>query len=60
MNKSELVDALQKLSLETKEIVVALKEHYPDDEMSEQLAGAAMMMLNWADGIIDKELENDR
>lgn len=60
MNKSELVDALQKLSLDTKEIVLALKEHFPEAEMGEQLAGAAMMLLNWADGIIDEEAGNDR
>ena len=58
MNKHELVDALQKLALDTKEIVVALDKHYPESGKAQELAGAAHIMLDWADNISD-EIEHD-
>lgn len=54
MNKHELVEALQNLAMDSKEIVPDLHEHFPEYDMAKQLAGAAMMMLDWADGIADE------
>ena len=51
MNKHELVDALQKLALNTKEIVVALHEHFPESGKAEELATALYVMLEWADWV---------
>ena len=58
MNKHELVTALQKLALDTKEIVVALSKHCPESGKAEELAGASYIMLDWADCILD-EIENE-
>jgi hypothetical protein len=54
VNKHELVDALQKLALDTKEIVVALHEHYPQSGKAEELRSAAETILDWADCIINE------
>lgn len=57
MTKLELVEALTKLALDTKEIVIALHEHCPDSGKAEELRGAAEIMLDWVDHICEEEIE---
>jgi len=54
MNKHELVDALQELALDSKEIAIALDEHAPEADKARELRGAAEIMLDWADHVLDK------
>jgi len=59
MDKHELVDKLQRLAEDSKEIVVALKEHCPESGKAEELMGASYILLEWADSICAEQIEAD-
>ena len=48
---------LQNLALGSKEIVIALRELYPDSGKAEELAGAALTLVDWADAILEEDNE---